>query len=228
VELNRNLVNGYLENFDFTIYEAENGEEALVYIKKHRPDLVLMDMKMPVLDGFEATKRVKADPDTRDTPVIALTAAAMKQSEEQIRQLCDGHLRKPVSRADLVAELMKFLKHEISEAILDGRTDSLSGLSDDPSIDILSYKSIGNLPELIVILESEILPLWEEVHISAVITDISDFAKRAGQVVKSYNYLPLVSWINTLEKQINTFDLDLIRGTLGKFPELIDQMKKRL
>ncbi len=228
VELNRNLVNGYLENFDFTIYEAENGEEALDCIQKHKPNLVLMDMKMPVLDGFEATTRVKADPEINNIPVIALTAAAMKQSEEQIKELCDGHLRKPVSRADLVTELMKFLKHDIAKEIKSERTVGLPGLTDDPSIDILSYKSIGNLPELLSKLELEIMPLYEEIEESAVITDISNFAKRTGEVAESYNYVPLVSWISTLEKQINTFDLDLIRGTLGKFPEMISHMKNQL
>ncbi len=74
----------------------------------------------------------------------------------------------------------------------------------------------------------EILPLWEEIKESAVITDISNFAKRTGEVAESYNYLPLVSWIGTLEKQINTFDLDMIHGTLGKFPEMISNIKKQL
>ena len=228
VELNRNLVNGYLENFDFIILEAENGEEALDYIRKHKPNLVLMDMKMPVLDGFEATTRVKADPEIKNIPVIALTAAAMKQSEEEIKELCDGHLRKPVSRADLVMEIMKFLEHDISEKKRAGKMAGLSESAGDPSIDILSYKSIGNLPELLNKLESEILPQWEEIKESAVITDINSFAKRTVEVAESYNYVPLMFWISTLEKKINTFDLDMIHETLGKFPEVISHMKKQL
>ncbi len=227
VELNRNLVNGYLENFDFTIYEAVNGEEALDYVKKHKPNLVLMDMKMPVMDGFEATKMVKEDPETKNIPVIALTAAAMKQSEDEIKELCDGCLRKPVSRAGLVTELMKFLDHSVSEVKTGGGMPGQPELTDEVSIETLSYRSIENLSELIDKLESEILPIWEELKDSSVITDISDFARRTGEVAESYNYLPLVSWVSNLEKQINTFDLDIIHGVLDKFPEMISNMKKQ-
>ena len=226
VELNRNLVNGYLENFDFTIYEAENGVEALDYVKKHKPNLVLMDMKMPVMDGFEATKRVKEDPETENSPVIALTAAAMKQSEDEIKELCDGYLRKPVSRAGLVTELMKFLDHKVSEVkIIDGRPGQHE-LTDKFSIETLSYKSIENLSELVDKLESEILPIWEELKDSSVITDISDFAQKTKGLAEEYEYLPIVTWVNLLEKQINTFDTDKIHSALKYFPEMIRNMKK--
>jgi hypothetical protein len=123
---------------------------------------------------------------------------------------------------------MKFLEHSVTEEI---RADGIAGQSDstdDPSIDIFSYKSIGNLSELLSKLELEILPLWEEIKESAVVTDISNFATLTAEVAEGYNYMPLVSWINTLEKHINTFELDMIHGTLRKFPEMISNMKKQL
>lgn len=222
VELNRNLVNGYLKQYDFTIYEAENGEEALDYVIKHKPSLVFMDMKMPVMDGFEATKRLKEDPETENIPVIALTAAAMKQSEDEIKELCDGYLRKPVSKADMVTELMKFLDHSVSEDIMSGQSE----LTGDASIDTLSYKSIENLSELVIELESDIQPIWEELKESSVITDISDFAQKTKELSEKYNYSPFMSWANLLEKKIKTFDLDKIHKTLNEFPEIINRMKE--
>jgi signal transduction histidine kinase/DNA-binding response OmpR family regulator len=228
VEFNRNMVNGFLEQYDFTIYEAENGEEALEYTRKHLPDLIIMDLKMPVMDGLESTKRLKEDPGTKDIPVVALTATSMKHSKEELETLFDGYMSKPVSKSDLVTELMKFLDHTVQEPEPAGAEQKQPESIYDTNNKNTSGEGKEDFPELLSKLELEILPLWEEIKESAVITDISNFAKRTGEVAESYNYVPLVSWINTLEKQINTFDLDMIHGALGKFPEMISNMKKQL
>jgi len=225
VELNRNLVNRYLAPYDFTIYEAENGEEALDCIIKHKPSLVLMDMKMPVLDGFEATKRIKEDPEIDKIPIIALTAAAMKQSEDEIKKLCDGYLKKPVSKVEMIAEIMKFLDHTVSEEKVSTKTPGEPVYADETSIDTLSYKSIEDLSELVEKLESEIRPEWEDLKDSYVITDISDFAQKVKESTSTYDYQPFISWLNLLEKKIKTFDVEKIHETLNEFPEIINRMK---
>ena len=225
VEFNRNMVNGFLEQYDFTIYEAENGLEALEYTRKHLPDLIIMDLKMPVMDGFEATKRLKEDPGTKNIPVVALTATSIKHSKEELNTLFSGYMMKPVSKSDLVTELMKFLDHTVAEpepAVTE--QEQPESIYRTPA-EIATGEGIEDLPELISKLELDILPLWEEIKESAVITDISDFARRTGEIAESYNYLPLVSWISNLEKQINTFDLDMIHGALGKFPDMIRKLK---
>ena len=226
VEINRNLVNGYLEQYDFTIYEAENGKEALEYITKHNPSLVLMDMKMPVMDGYEAAKRIKENPETKNIPVIALTAVAMKQSEEEIREMCDGYLRKPVSKADMVSELMKFLSHTVVEREPAPTVPELSELDGVTSIETLPEETIEHLPELVNILEKEIQPIWEGLKNSVVITDINDFTQRIKDISDKYDYSPIISWVNLLEKQVNMFDLDKIHETLKEFPEMISNIKK--
>jgi len=226
VELNRNLVNRYLEPYDFTIYEAVNGEEALECVKKNKPCLVLMDMKMPVMDGYEATKKMKEDPDTRQIPVIALTAAAMKQSEEEIKKICDGYLRKPISRVEMIRELMKFLEHAVLEEKSGVSKEGELKPADEASIETLSYKSIENLSELVEKLESEIQPEWEELKDSFVITDISDFARQAKIISQKYNYSPFISWVNLLEKKIKTFDIEKIHETMYEFPEILGRMKR--
>ena len=226
VEFNRNMVNGFLEQYDFTIYEAENGEEALEYARKHIPDLIIMDLKMPVMDGFEATKRLKKDPGTKNIPVVALTATSIKHSKEELETLFNGYMRKPVCKSDLVTELMKFLDHTVPEPA-GTEHEQPESIYETPA-EMSSGEGIADLPELISKLELDILPLWEEIKNSAVITDISDFAQRTREVAENFNYLPLASWINNLEKHIITFDLDMIHGALGKFPEIISHLKKQL
>ena len=108
IEINRNLIISMFEDFPFTIHEAANGEEAVNLVKKKDFDLILMDMKMPIMDGYEATKEIKK---IKGSPVIAVTASALKASEEEIRVLCDGYLRKPINENDLFTEMARFLNH---------------------------------------------------------------------------------------------------------------------
>jgi len=77
--------------------------------------LILLDMKMPVMDGYKAAEILNNDGVLKDVPVIAVTASALKQDEEKISKFCDGYLRKPISQADLITEVVKFLPHTVTE-----------------------------------------------------------------------------------------------------------------
>jgi len=70
---------------DYEMTEAENGEEALAAVAKDRPDLILMDIQLPVMDGYEATRRIKADPSLSSIPIIAVTSYALSGDEEKAR-----------------------------------------------------------------------------------------------------------------------------------------------
>jgi CheY-like chemotaxis protein len=111
LDYNREMLAVYLENWPFTIYEAANGQEALDLARRHVPNVILLDMKMPVLDGYQAAERLKQDERIQETPVIAVTASALKQDEARISRVCDGYLRKPVSQQDLTEQLMRFLPY---------------------------------------------------------------------------------------------------------------------
>jgi signal transduction histidine kinase/CheY-like chemotaxis protein len=109
-ELNRRLLIKFLAGYDLDIIEAENGEEAVEKARLHHPDLVLMDVKMPVMDGCEATQLLKKDRALRKIPVIIITASALKEQEPGIKKAgADGHLNKPVKRGALIKELKRFL-----------------------------------------------------------------------------------------------------------------------
>src|SRR5690606_24846489 len=93
---NMTLVTTILRRFGYEVLQAGDAPEGLAQAREEHPDLVLMDMQLPGMDGLEATRRLKADPETRDIPVVALTAQAMKGDEERIREAgCDGYLAKP-------------------------------------------------------------------------------------------------------------------------------------
>ena len=94
IHFNREIVEGFLEEYGFVFLEAENGEEAIEKARQHRPQLVLMDMKMPVMNGYEATTLMKSEEGIREIPIIAVTASAMKEDETVLRKLCDAYLKK--------------------------------------------------------------------------------------------------------------------------------------
>ena len=109
-EDNRRVYVQYLTFSGFRVAEAENGMEALERAFALRPDLVVMDLSLPVMDGWEATRRLKSDERTRGTPVVALTGHAMVgQSKEARGAGCDAYIPKPCLPEDLVATIRPLL-----------------------------------------------------------------------------------------------------------------------
>jgi two-component system cell cycle response regulator DivK len=109
VEVNRDLVVQLLED-DYEVIEAVNGEEAVALAEKERPDLILMDLSLPVMDGWEATRKIKSNDDLKPVPIIALTAHAMKGDEEKAKEAgCNDYLPKPIDENELFAKIAKYL-----------------------------------------------------------------------------------------------------------------------
>ena len=109
-EDNRQIVRDLLTANDYEMTEAENGEEALVAVAKDRPDLILMDIQLPIMDGYEVTRRIKADPSLSSIPVIAVTSYALSGEEEKARAAgCDDFVPKPFSPRQLLAKIRQYL-----------------------------------------------------------------------------------------------------------------------
>jgi len=108
--LNMELVRDVLQVSGYTTLEAVDGKQGVELARERKPDLILMDIRMPVMDGLEATRILKADSGTRDIPIVALTSYAMKEDKEKITQAgCDGYLTKPISIKDLQEKVLEYL-----------------------------------------------------------------------------------------------------------------------
>jgi two-component system cell cycle response regulator DivK len=111
VEDNRGLVRQLAAYMGLGLIEALDGEEGVRLARQLHPDLILMDLSLPVLDGWAATAQLKADPATAHIPVIALTAHAMHGDEERAREAgCDGYVTKPISLLPFKALLERLLQ----------------------------------------------------------------------------------------------------------------------
>jgi two-component system cell cycle response regulator DivK len=110
-ELNMKLFNDLLQAHGYNTLQTRDGREVLSMTRKHRPDLILMDIQLPEISGLEIAKMLKADDDLNSIPVVAVTAFAMKGDEQKIRNGgCDGYIAKPISVNNFLQTVSKFLE----------------------------------------------------------------------------------------------------------------------
>ena len=106
----RGVLRDLLTGSGYTVIEAADGEAGVAKAKSDHPDLILMDIQMPVIDGYEATRRIKVDPDLNPIPIVAVSSFAMKGDEEKARAAgCDHYVTKPYSPMQLLRLIRGFL-----------------------------------------------------------------------------------------------------------------------
>ncbi|HKO08045.1 MAG TPA: response regulator [Alphaproteobacteria bacterium] len=109
-EDNRQILRDLLSAAGFEMVEAEDGAAGVAAAERERPDLILMDIQLPVMDGYEATRRIKANAELKHIPIIAVTSYALSGDEEKARAAgCDGYVTKPFSPRQLLAKVREHL-----------------------------------------------------------------------------------------------------------------------
>jgi two-component system cell cycle response regulator DivK len=110
-EDNRRILRDLLTSVGYAILEADNGEVGVAMATAKRPDLILMDIQLPILDGYEATRRIKANPELRGIPIIVVTSYALSGDETKARAAgCDAYVTKPYSPRELLVIIRKYLQ----------------------------------------------------------------------------------------------------------------------
>lgn len=119
---NLTLFRDLLQRFGYMTIEATNGREGIKLARTNKPDLVLMDIQLPVMDGIEATRILKSDPETKNIPILALTSYAMKGDKEKILQAgCDAYLAKPVDVQEFLAKVAKYCPAHLKQKSVSGK-----------------------------------------------------------------------------------------------------------
>jgi two-component system, cell cycle response regulator DivK len=109
-EDNRTILRDVLSTVGYDLIEAFNGEDAVRLAQSERPDLILMDIQLPLMDGYEATRRIKASPELNAIPIIAVTSYALSGDDAKARAAgCDAYVAKPFSPRQLLARVREFL-----------------------------------------------------------------------------------------------------------------------
>jgi two-component system cell cycle response regulator DivK len=114
-EDNRTILRDLLTSVGYELIEATNGEEGVKLAEREKPDLILMDIQLPVIDGYEATRRIRVISELKQTPIIAVTSYALSGDEAKAREAgCDGYVTKPFSPRALLAKVREYLPDENS------------------------------------------------------------------------------------------------------------------
>jgi CheY-like chemotaxis protein len=110
-EMNRDMLSRRLERRGYQMLLAVDGQQGVAMAQQERPDLILMDMSLPVIDGWDATRQLKAAPETKGIPIIALTAHAMASDEQRAREAgCDDFDTKPIELSRLLEKMQRFVQ----------------------------------------------------------------------------------------------------------------------
>ncbi len=217
-ESNRHLLKDYLGELGIGSLEATNGQEAVDRAREVKPDLILMDIRMPVMDGLDATIEIKSDASTKHIPVVAVTASVMKQEQEKTQHICDSVLMKPVSRLDLVSCLVQYLEYKTKEA-----PNKKPAQQPVPEVHHKNGALSGNA-ELLATLNGY-LKTCDELEKTLTINEIEEFAELMLSIGNEYNWDAMSHWARTLKDQAELFEIEELEKTLRKYSQLIDSIK---
>lgn len=213
VKENRKLVEASLKGFDFKIIMAENGEEALERLKNVKVDLILMDLRMPVLDGYKATVSIKNDEKLKEIPVIALTASVMGKDLKKVKKYgFDGYLRKPVILDDLIEEISKFLKYDFIVS------NSTKLEEEIPKLDLEA------LEKTITSLKGSLKDEWKEIKDKGDFSLIEVFVENLGKISNKNKILQ--DYIDSLNSNINAFDIEKVDYLMNSYEDIINKIEK--
>ncbi|MCK4981100.1 MAG: response regulator, partial [Candidatus Delongbacteria bacterium] len=211
VESNRILLRELCEEHDFEILEAENGKEAVEKTKLYVPDMVLMDVRMPVMNGYEAIKLIKEDPNLKDITVIAITASVMSSESKKLKQSqFNGYLRKPISREILLSKFKEFIAYKIESnetetvTVKDELVDAENFFTELNGALYKQYKSSVDKHNL---------------------EDIMEFAKDLHKLAKKHHSGTIVNYSEEMKSAVNNFDISAIKTLLSKYEGLVKKVK---
>ncbi len=216
--LNRHLICQYLKDSGLNILEAENGEVALRELRENEVDLVIMDIKMPVMDGYEATKAIKNDPKLKHIPVIALTASVFTSVDDKINEIgFEGFMRKPVSKNEILQELKK---QNVFEVLSESGTDG------EPSEPVQTGKGLSeeNYAGLMEQLREEFLPEISDLTATLVPDEVADFADRMKQLAQKEGSNEITHAAQSLKQSAEAYDVEGMLRKLKSFSELLENV----
>jgi CheY-like chemotaxis protein len=195
---NRQLLIKLLNPLGFEIREASNGKEAIAVWDNWEPHLIWMDMRMPVMDGYEATKQIKATTKGQATAIIALTASILEEERAVVLSAgCDDFVRKPFREADIF-EMMN--KHIGVRYVYEDPSQSASSITEEEENNALSAAAIAALPEEWVTSLQQALPQGDLDLIAIIIEQIrtqnAPLAKAISSCVDNFEYDKILTLIN--------------------------------
>ena len=217
VESNREMLRELLTAVDLEVATAADGQEALLLAGEYKPDVILMDIRMPVLDGVEAMGQLNANPATADIPVIVLTASAHPRDRSDAGPLAPaGYLTKPVASDRLFHELARHLTLMEGPPVLQP-ADPAVGASPEEA-------EIKRRPDLVRTLRREIVPEMAALRDVMEADPVAAMARRLVALGRDHNAGLLLRYAERLRLAAESYDIDAVEDALSEFPDLLARL----
>ena len=228
IESNRAVIRGFLEPYSIELFEASNGEEGLVTARKHLPNVILLDMQMPVMDGYETIHAVRSDPALQNIPIIALTATSLEREDEIIKAQCQAYLRKPIKRTQLLQKLsdILFVQHHVHT--LSDKTTLQTHSSHQSAMEMTTEIAHNEkvAPELYDKLIAEAYPYWQDIRHILSNDDIQNFAIIVINIAIEFSHNPTIKYGQTLLKNATSFKISKMQSLFLQFPTILDRLQE--
>ncbi len=223
VTSNRQLIAEFLAASGLRIHEAEDGQGALHQVRQCRPDLILMDLKMPKMNGYDALAALRADDTTRQIPVVAVTANALRENLVHIKQTgFDDYLIKPVAKSRLLKVLCRLLPFV---GVSENAVRKTSPHKDVFRPEGPSTLTTGRFKALVEELDGRLVPHWQRIRQRQHIPAIEQFARQVRQFGSEHKIAYLTDFGEQLLKYVDYFDVDSIHAEMDAFPLTVDHTK---
>lgn len=215
IATNREVFRGFLSGHDLTVIEAVNGLEGVAKAAEYLPDMIFMDIHMPVMDGYEALNAIRAQDITKHIPVVALTASVLSNEAKKISKIFNGYLRKPVSRDEVYLAMQQYLPYRTERQ--DGQTEEQTA-GNQGAATTITEKS-----EHIEIMRG-MLSKWQEIRTMMSIDDIEKFAHEAEQTSIEYGITTLKQYSENLAAAVEHFDIEQANIIFLAYPKLLQSI----
>ena len=211
VASNRQLISGYFADTDCQLLLASDGREALRLARQHLPDLILLDVRMPYLNGHQVARSLFESPQTNEIPIVIITATSGNPNQVDLEKICQGYLHKPVSRSQLVEVLKRiFDRSNLDKAKKNPTEIATKGLQ---------------FPELIVKLRREETNSWTSMCQTLKSRDLRDFITRLETWGAEHQCQTLQDYTERLRLQMENFDWGNLPQTVNEFPQIVRSLE---
>jgi len=218
---NLKLLSGLLKELELEVYEAGNGLEALQLVKNIKPDLIITDIKMPGMDGFELIRKIRKIPELKNLPVVATSASVLQSDKMKVQKYnFDGFISKPFHISELISVLTKNLPHEIVETT--NREGKQHELQQEYT---LSNTAKKNLPLIINKLENEMMDEWNNLQDQQPMEKVKEFGNSIKNIGKENEIKILTNYGNHLMFTVDSVDIEKMLIMIENFPELVNKLK---
>ncbi|MDT3738373.1 MAG: PAS domain S-box protein [Candidatus Kapabacteria bacterium] len=212
VETNRELLKGYFDEFNFDILEAENGVEAVLMAEEENPDIILMDLRMPEMNGYDATRKIKGNMNLSHIPIIILTASYLEtDNSPEFKEMIGGYLIKPVKKSILIRVLKKYIKYSVLH----------NEFTENVNSDVSKDETFKINTSLLDILKTDLMTEWESLQKRKPQDKLKSFSNKLINLGKENNLSVIEAYGRKLLESVNLFDINNINSRIKEFPKII-------